>query len=99
MKYIVRMKTERGETESKWDDLGEARKQAARLLKVWRKSGYDLVRGFVPLRWLGRDIEVEVLREHADGRRESFREEQEGGEPDYDLAVKYPSGWEKEANF
>lgn len=94
MNYIVRMKTDRGETESRWDDLGAARRQAARLLKVWRKNNIALMRVFVPLRWIGNNVEIEVLREYADGRRDNFREE-EGGEPDYDLAVKYPNGWEK----
>ena len=98
MNYIVRMKTERGETESRWDDLGVARRQAARLIKVWRKAGVEMTAAFVPLRWIGDNVEIEVLREHADGRRENFRKE-DGSEPDYDLAVKYPIGWEKEVNF
>ena len=104
MKYIVRMKTERGETESTWNDLGMARKQAARLLRVMRKSGVVMRACSRPLCYFELEhfltgVEIEVLREHADGRRENFKEEREGDEPDYDLAAKYPSGWEDEANF
>lgn len=98
MNYIVKIRTDWSETESRWNDLGAARRQAARLIKVWRKAGAGMTAAFVPLRWIGANVEIEVLREHADGRLENFRKE-EGGEPDYDMAVKYPNGWEKQVNF
>lgn len=108
MNYIVRMKTGAGKTESVWSDLGDARNQTARLLKLLRrfKDGRRVAcmcKRVTPLCYfeLGRfrdGVGIEVLREHADGRRENFREDREGGESNYDLAVKYRRGWEKEVN-